>query len=70
MIVHHVPIKKNITSSFKKLVDYITNPQEKQERVGKIKVINCHSSTIDWAKAEVKATQKKILGPSKINFKC
>lgn len=59
MIVHHVPIKKNIKSSFKKLVDYITNPQEKQERVGNIKITNCHSSTIDWAKAEIKATQEK-----------
>lgn len=59
MIIHHVPIKSNRKSSFRRLIDYLTNPQDKQERVGKIKITNCHSADVDWAKAEIAATQAK-----------
>lgn len=59
MIIHHVPIKKNRQGSFKKLVQYLTDPQNKHERVGEKRISNCHSIVTDWATVEIEATQAK-----------
>ena len=59
MIIHHVAMKSASKSSFKKLVEYITDPQSKKERVGKVRVTNCHSEDPVWAKHEITATQEK-----------
>ncbi len=57
MIIRHIPMKKARLSSFSGFVRYITDPQDKQERVGKIRISNCNSSEPLWAVQEVLATQ-------------
>lgn len=57
MIIRHIPMKKARLSSFSGLVRYIIDPQDKQERVGKIRISNCNSSEPSWAVQEVLATQ-------------
>lgn len=52
-------MKTTRLSSFSCLVKYITNPQDKQERVGKISLANCNSVDPLWAIQEVLATQAK-----------
>lgn len=59
MIIHHIPMKAAQKSSYKKLVEYITNAQNKQERLGKITVTNCNSTEPVWASHEVEAVQAK-----------
>ncbi|KTD04008.1 TraI protein [Legionella geestiana] len=59
MIIRHIPMKTTRLSSFSCLVQYITNPQDKQERVGKISLANCNSIDPLWAVQEVLATQAK-----------
>lgn len=59
MIIRHIPMKKARLSSFSGLVQYITDPQDKQERVGKISLSNCNSIDPAWAVQEVLATQAK-----------
>ncbi len=59
MIIRHIPMKKARLSSFSGLVRYITDPQDKQERVGKIRISNCNSHEPSWAVQEVLATQAK-----------
>ena len=59
MIIRHIPMKTARLSSFSGLVQYITNPQDKQERVGKISLSNCNSIDPTWAVQEVLATQAK-----------
>lgn len=59
MIIRHIPMKTARLSSFLGLVQYITNPQDKQERVGKISLSNCNSIDPTWAVQEVLATQTK-----------
>ncbi|QBS11522.1 conjugal transfer protein TraI [Legionella geestiana] len=44
-------------SSFAELVRYLTNPQGKEERVGHVRINNCHSTETEWAVEEVLATQ-------------
>lgn len=46
-------------SSFAGLVKYMTNAQNKQERVGKISISHCHNQVIDWAIEEVNAVQSQ-----------
>src|SRR5436190_18288581 len=46
-------------SSFTGLVKYLTNSQNKLERVGAIEISHCHSSEIEWALQEVEATQSQ-----------
>lgn len=57
MIVRHFPMKKARLSSFSDLIEYLTNTQNKQERVGKISISNCNSVDPVWAAHEVRATQ-------------
>ncbi|HCJ4394751.1 TPA: TraI/MobA(P) family conjugative relaxase [Legionella pneumophila] len=59
MIIRHIPMKKVRLSSFSGLVRYITDTQDKQERVGKIRISNCNSHEPAWAVQEVLATQAK-----------
>ena len=57
MIVRHIPMKKLRKSSFSGLIHYMTNEQGKQERVGEIRISNCHNEELDWAIHEILATQ-------------
>lgn len=59
MIIHHIPIKLKHKGSFKRLVDYLTDTQGKQERVGAVRISHCHNQDKVWAVAEISATQAK-----------
>lgn len=59
MIIRHIPMKKTRLSSFSGLVKYLCNEQNKQERVGKVRLSNCNSLDPLWAVQEVLATQAK-----------
>jgi hypothetical protein len=59
MIIHHIPMKSARLSSFSGLVKYITDEQNKQERVGKVRISNCNSIEPTWATQEVLATQAR-----------
>jgi Relaxase/Mobilisation nuclease domain/Large polyvalent protein-associated domain 7 len=59
MIIRHIPMKAVRRSSFSGLVQYISDPQNKNERVGKINIKNCYSTETSWAIEEVLATQAK-----------
>ncbi|WP_019234649.1 TraI/MobA(P) family conjugative relaxase [Legionella anisa] len=59
MIIRHIPMKSARLSSFSSLVRYIIDTQNKQERVGKIRLSNCNSFDPIWAVQEVLATQAK-----------
>ncbi len=59
MIIRHIPMKSARLSSFSSLINYITDEQNKQERLGKVTISNCHSTDISWAKQEVLAMQAK-----------
>ncbi|ARM33601.1 TraI protein [Legionella longbeachae NSW150] len=59
MIIRHIPMKKTRLSSFSGLVQYLCNKQNKQERVGKVRLTNCNSLDPIWAVQEVLATQAK-----------
>jgi len=59
MIIRHIPMKSARKSSFSGLVNYITDEQNKQERVGKVRISNCNSVDPTWAIQEVLATQAK-----------
>jgi hypothetical protein len=54
MIAKHVQSKKG---NYRRLVSYLLNPQDKQERVGKVAVTHCQSSDPDMAVVEVLNTQ-------------
>ena len=57
MIVRHIPMKAIKKSNFAGLIQYMTNEQGKQERVGEIRNINCQSQDVVWATHEIEATQ-------------
>lgn len=59
MIIRHMPMKKVKKSNFVTLVEYITNSQGKDERVGIVRVTNCYNSNPLWAAHEIAATQAK-----------
>lgn len=59
MIIRHIPMKKTRRSSFSALVQYLCNQQNKQERVGKVRLSNCNSLDPIWAVQEILATQAK-----------
>ncbi|HEN5563158.1 TPA: relaxase/mobilization nuclease domain-containing protein [Legionella pneumophila] len=59
MIIRHIPMKKTRLSSFSALVQYLCNQQNKQERVGKVRLSNCNSLDPIWAVQEVLAMQAK-----------
>jgi hypothetical protein len=57
MIIKHIPIRNLNKSSFSGLVDYITNAQDRNERVGAIRITNCQSDLPTWAAIEAEAIQ-------------
>ncbi|HCD9498743.1 conjugal transfer protein TraI [Legionella pneumophila] len=59
MIIRHIPMKSAKLSSFSSLVKYIIDEQNKQERVGKVRISNCNSIDPTWAIQEVLATQAR-----------
>ncbi|KTD64479.1 TraI/MobA(P) family conjugative relaxase [Legionella spiritensis] len=59
MIIRHIPMKSARLSSFSSLVKYIVDEQNKQERVGKVRISNCNSIDPTWAIQEVLATQTR-----------
>lgn len=59
MIAKHVPPKQATKSHFNRLVEYVTDSQDKAHRVGMVKSVNCHAATIDAAITEVLATQQQ-----------
>ncbi|ARQ77065.1 hypothetical protein B6D87_23065 (plasmid) [Pseudomonas fragi] len=59
MIARHVPMKEAKLSSFAGLAKYITNSQEKQERVGEVRLTNFQSESLDWAVTEALHVQQR-----------
>ncbi|AZR34859.1 TraI/MobA(P) family conjugative relaxase [Xanthomonas vasicola] len=57
MIAKHVPMRVVKKSDFRELVEYLNDPQEKQERVGRVSVTNCLQDNALDAALEVQATQ-------------
>ncbi len=57
MIIKHVPMRTLRKSNVVSLVNYLTNTQGRQERVGEITVTNCHSDRHDAASLEMLNTQ-------------
>ncbi len=57
MIAKHVPMRKVKKSDFRELVEYLNDPQTKQERVGRVTVTNCFQDNPLDAAFEVQATQ-------------
>lgn len=58
MIAKHFPMKSLGKSDFSGLVKYLSDSQNKNERVGDINITNCNSVDIDSAILEVLATQQ------------
>ena len=59
MIVKHIPIRNASKSSFSRLVQYITEAQEKNERVSDVRITNCVSEQPAWAAIEAEMVQKQ-----------
>ncbi|WP_417663138.1 TraI/MobA(P) family conjugative relaxase [Pseudomonas sp.] len=59
MIAKHVAIRSLRKSSFRELVRYMCDPQDKRERVGHVQISNCHSLEVEDAILEVTATQAR-----------
>ncbi|CAE6823255.1 Protein TraI [Paraburkholderia aspalathi] len=57
MIAKHIPMRVVKKSDFRELVEYLNDPQTKQERVGKLTVTNCQQDNPLDAALEVQATQ-------------
>ena len=57
MIVKHIPMETVQKSDFGELVEYMTDPQNKNERVGTVTVTNCESEQAEIAMLEVLNTQ-------------
>ncbi len=57
MIAKIIPIKSVRRSSFSTLVQYLTNPQGKSERVSQITVTNCYTDELFAAMLEIQNTQ-------------
>jgi len=57
LIAKHVPMRSLGKSDFAGLADYITDEQEKTERLGLVQVTNCEAGTVKAAISEVLATQ-------------
>ncbi|WP_426811690.1 TraI/MobA(P) family conjugative relaxase (plasmid) [Pseudomonas sp. WOUb67] len=53
-----MPMKDARLSSFGNLVKYISNSQDKQERVGEIRLTNFQNETLEWAVAEALSVQQ------------
>lgn len=59
MITKKVPMNNPRKSSFKSLVEYLVDDQDKLERVAETRITNCHSDSIEWASMEIEATQAR-----------
>lgn len=59
MIVKHVPMNTVRKSNFGDLARYVSDPQERNERVGDIRITNCHADELADAALEVMATQAR-----------
>lgn len=57
MIAKHIPMKSIKKSDFSELTKYLTDDQNKNERVGYVSFTNCEAQTLDGVIAEVLATQ-------------
>lgn len=58
MIAKIIPIKSVRKSNFLSLVRYLTDQQNKTERVGQINVTNCYTDTLTAALLEIQNTQE------------
>lgn len=58
MIAKHIPINSLSKSNFAELVKYIVDPQNKTERIGLVRAVNCYSDRPDCVIAEVLNTQQ------------
>ena len=53
MITKRVDMKNSSKSSFSNLISYITDKQDKLNRVGDICITNCNSDNLEWAILEI-----------------
>ena len=58
MIAKIIPIKSVRKSNFSALIQYLTDPQDKSERVSQIKISNCYSDDQIAALIEIQNTQE------------
>ncbi|MER0215661.1 MAG: relaxase [Nitrosomonas sp.] len=58
MIAKIIPIKSVRKSNYSALIQYLTNPQDKSERISQIKVSNCYSDDQTAALIEIQNTQE------------
>ena len=58
MIAKIIPIKSVRKSNFSALIQYLTDPQDKSERISQIKVSNCYSDDQKAALIETQNTQE------------
>ncbi|PXX16124.1 relaxase/mobilization nuclease-like protein [Nitrosomonas ureae] len=58
MIAKIIPIKSVRKSNYSALIQYLTNPQDKSERISQIKVSNCYSDDQIAALIEIQNTQE------------
>lgn len=57
MIIKHVTMRTPRKSSFGDLIRYLSDPKNTSERVGAVRITNCHSDELTDAMLEVMATQ-------------
>ncbi|MFZ1850879.1 MAG: TraI/MobA(P) family conjugative relaxase [Nitrosomonas sp.] len=58
MIAKIIPIKSVRKSNYSALIQYLTNPQDKSERISQIKASNCYSDDQTAALIEIQNTQE------------
>ena len=58
MIAKIIPIKSVRKSNYSALIQYLTNPQDKSERISQIKLSNCYSDDQTAALIEIQNTQE------------
>ena len=59
MIARKILMQTVSKSSFSRLANYISDTQNKEHRVGDVRITNCISDNIVWAKQEIQAIQNK-----------
>jgi hypothetical protein len=57
VIVKHMPLTAPQKSNFGRLAEYVTDPQEKNERVGTVSITNCIADQVELAALEIRNTQ-------------
>jgi len=58
MIAKIIPIKSVRKSNFSALIQYLTDPQDKSERISQIKVSNCYTDNLTAGLLEIQNTQE------------